>query len=143
MVFKDKIIINNNMEENQQENVAGGKATSALSKKRYKEIGKAFTERLKQLNLEDTQHNELLENLMKDIATIMNFDEHAKANYNPEYVKKRYEEFKEKATEQGVPVSELNGHKAYYLKNKTEYNRKQAERYRNRKEVAKNTNIAI
>ena len=124
----------------QANRIAGvAQASSMLSKKRFKEISKAFTEHLAavELNLENTQQKELVEALMKEIAKIMNFDEHAKAYYDPMYVKKRYENFKIKATEQGVPISELNGHKAHYLKNKTELNKKQTERNRKNREISR------
>ena len=102
-----------------KEETTTGRVNPIMSKKRYKDISTALFERF--------HDEELVENIMKDIARIMKFDENIKFHTNPEILKKRYELLKIKAQEKGMTVNELTGNKEWYLKNKEDCNKKRTE----------------
>lgn len=111
-----------------QEETTKGRVKPVMSKKRYKDISNAFSQRIHPDLLKDGNSSiELIENLMKDIATIMKFNENAVFHTDPEILKKRYEVLKVKAQQKGITVNELTGTKDWYQKNKVEHNKKRTE----------------
>lgn len=91
---------------------------SVMSKKRFHEIQNVIKN--------EVNNDDILNRIIKQISEIMQFDPNLKV-YNAEAHKKRYDALKIKAEEQGVQVTDLNGHKKYYLKKKAEYNKKSYE----------------
>lgn len=103
----------------QQSNDQKGRAVVSISRKKFVLINKAVEE--------ITSNPDMSKTIMDTIAKIIGFDINAKASYNPEVVKKRYETFKIKAKELGISVYELSGHKAIYEKKKIELNKRRTQ----------------
>lgn len=110
-----------------EESKRGKAIGSNMSKKKFNEI----TQVVKVISADDSLNADSRSSkIMDEIASIFNFDPDAKNFYDKAEAKKRYEGIKKKATELGVTVYELNGHKKFYEKHKDQQNKKRTENKR-------------